>query len=425
MQIIRLQNITKIYNLYQNHFDRVKEVFSFSHKTYHTSFYALKDITFSVKKGSTVGIIGRNGAGKSTLLKIITGVLTPTGGEIEINGKIAALLELGAGFDPEKTGIENIYFSASVMGISKEEIDKKIDDIIAFADIGEFIYQPVKSYSSGMFARVAFALNVHIEPDILIIDEALSVGDAFFQHKCMRKIKELRDSGVTLLFVSHSIESVIELCDEAILLERGELVLQGDTKRVAKEYYKRSFHQQNEMTLNTQKTEDLLEVEEDKDKLLPLLEEAVKNLKADNIFKIHSIDTLNQNGDKTDSFIEGDYIFISIVMESLYNIGNISLAVELKDAQGLLLTGESIFNKTGESLFFRKGEKKRVVFKTKINLTAGQYAVRFRINRVKNWDRSDNLLIHLDEEAAIIYVAQQPNNFIWFKFRHDFEIEVY
>ena len=425
MKIIELQNITKIYNLYQKPIDRLKEVFSFSNKSYHTPFYALKNITFSIAKGSTVGIIGRNGSGKSTLLKIITGVLTPTSGSLKVNGKVAALLELGAGFDPEKSGLENIFFSASIMGIPREEIEKKIDDIIAFADIGEFINQPVKSYSSGMFARVAFSLNVHIDPDILIIDEALSVGDAFFQHKCIRKIKEMRERGVTLLFVSHSIESVIELCDKAILLERGELIMEGDTKTVAKEYYKRSFHLQNSMTLNSKDTKELLETKEDRDLLLPLIDEAVKNLNAENIFKIHSFETLNINGEVTDSFVEGDYAFVAVTLESLYNIGNISLAIELKDSSGLLLTGESIFNKTGKSLFFEKGKKKRVVFKFKVNLLAGQYAVRFRINRVKNWDRSDNLLLHLNEEAAIIYVTQQPNNFIWFKFRHDFEIEVF
>ena len=344
---------------------------------------------------------------------------------MEVNGKVAALLELGAGFDPEKSGLENIYFSASIMGIPREEIEKKIDDIVAFADIGEFINQPVKSYSSGMFARVAFSLNVHIDPDILIIDEALSVGDAFFQHKCIRKIKEMKERGVTLLFVSHSIESVIELCDEAILLENGSLVMQGDTKSVAKEYYKRSFHQENAMTLSSVNTEEILETKEDSDLLLPLIEEAVKNLNAENIFKIHSFETLNQNGDKTDTFIEGDYAFIAVTLESLYDIGNISLAIEIKDAGGLLLTGESIFNKTGRSIFFQKGVKKKIVFKFKVNLIAGQYAIRFRINKIKNWDRSDNLLLHLDEEAAIIYVAQQPNSFLWFKFRHDFDIEIY
>ncbi len=351
--------------------------------------------------------------------------MTPTRGNVQVNGRVAALLELGAGFDPEKTGLENIYFSASIMGIPRDEIERKIDDIVAFADIGDFINQPVKNYSSGMFARVAFSLNVHIDPDILIIDEALSVGDAFFQHKCIRKIKEMKERGVTLLFVSHSIESVIELCDKAILLENGRLVMQGDTKTVAKEYYKRSFYQENTMTLSSQNTKSLLETKEDSDLLLPLIEEAVKNLNASNIFKIHSFETLDQNVDKTDTFIEGDYAFVAITLESLYNIGNISLAIELKDAGGLLLTGESIFNKTGRSIFFQKGIKKKVVFKFKVNLIAGQYAIRFRINKIKNWDRSDNLLLHLDEEAAIINVAQQPNSFLWFKFRHDFDIEIF
>ena len=199
---IKVSNLTKIYKLYDKPMDRLKESLHPLKKNYHKDFYALNDVSFEVKKGETVGIIGKNGAGKSTLLKIITGVLTPTSGDVQVNGRIASLLELGAGFNPEYTGIENIYLQGTLMGFGHEEMAAKVDEILAFADIGDFIHQSVKMYSSGMFARLAFAVAINVDPDILIVDEALSVGDAAFQNKCIRKMEEIGDKGITILFVS-------------------------------------------------------------------------------------------------------------------------------------------------------------------------------------------------------------------------------
>jgi teichoic acid transport system ATP-binding protein len=221
---IKVENLTKIYPLYNKHVDRMKEALHPFRKKYHHDFHALKDVSFEIKKGETVGIIGKNGAGKSTLLKILTGVLTPTSGSVQINGRISSLLELGTGFNPELTGIENIYFNGTVNGIMKKEMDKKVDDIIAFADIGEFINQPVKTYSSGMFVRLAFACATAIDPDILIIDEALSVGDMVFQSKCMARMTSIMKGGVTVIYVSHDTYSVKTLCKKAILLEKGEMI---------------------------------------------------------------------------------------------------------------------------------------------------------------------------------------------------------
>lgn len=189
---IEIENVTKIYKLYDKPIDRLKEAMSVSHREYHKDFYALSQISFTVEKGQTVGIIGTNGSGKSTILKIITGVLTPTTGNVSVNGKISALLELGAGFNMDYTGIENIYMNGTMMGFSRKEMDAKLDDILEFADIGDFVYQPVKTYSSGMFVRLAFALAINVEPEILIVDEALSVGDVFFQSKCYRRMDEIR-----------------------------------------------------------------------------------------------------------------------------------------------------------------------------------------------------------------------------------------
>ncbi len=189
---IQVQDVSKIYKLYDKPIDRLKESLSLTHKNYHKDFFALSDISFNVKKGETVGIIGTNGSGKSTILKIITGVLTPTSGQVRVSGVISALLELGAGFNMDYTGIENIYMNGTMMGFSKKQMDEKLPDILEFADIGDFVYQPVKTYSSGMFVRLAFALSINVEPEILIVDEALSVGDVFFQSKCYRRMEEIR-----------------------------------------------------------------------------------------------------------------------------------------------------------------------------------------------------------------------------------------
>jgi ABC-type polysaccharide/polyol phosphate transport system ATPase subunit len=233
---IRIENISKIYRLYAAPSDRLKETFHIFRKKYHHDFYALKNISFDVEKGRTVGIIGQNGAGKSTLLKILTGVLTPSSGHYAVNGKISSLLELGAGFNPDLTGIENVYFNGMVFGFSKQEIDDKLHDILGFADIGEFIHQKVRTYSSGMFVRLAFAVAVQVDPDILIVDEALSVGDMRFQQKCFRRMREFKQSGKTVLFVTHDQGTVSNFCDYVYWIKDGEIFRHGEPSTVVKKY---------------------------------------------------------------------------------------------------------------------------------------------------------------------------------------------
>lgn len=236
MNIIEVENLSKVYNLYHKPIDRLKEALDFRKKQYHTKLHALHDVSFSIEKGENIGIIGTNGSGKSTLLKILTGIVTPTFGSVKVNGKVAALLELGAGFNPEYTGVENIYLNGTMMGFSREEMDKKLPSITDFAGIGEFIYQPVKTYSSGMFARLAFAVAINVEPDILIVDEALSVGDTKFQIKCMNQMKKMIDGGTTILFVSHDINSIRRFCHKALWLNKGNMMLYGETNKVADAY---------------------------------------------------------------------------------------------------------------------------------------------------------------------------------------------
>ncbi len=247
--VLRVHNLSKCYHLYDNPRDRLKQFIMprlqrlmgrSVPKQYFREFWALRDVSFELRQGETMGVIGRNGAGKSTLLQILCGTLTPTSGTVEITGRVAALLELGAGFNAEFTGRENVYMNASVLGLCKEEIDGRFDAIVAFADIGEFIDQPVKTYSSGMYVRLAFAVIAHVEADILIIDEALAVGDAFFVQKCMRFLRGFMERG-TVLFVSHDTGAVVNLCNHAILLQQGSVKLAGSPKEIAQHYLKEQY----------------------------------------------------------------------------------------------------------------------------------------------------------------------------------------
>ena len=233
---IEVENLSKVYKLYDKPSDRLKEALSPVKKCYHKDFYALRDLNFKIKPGETVGFVGKNGSGKSTLLKLLTEVLTPTEGSLKINGKVSALLELGAGFNNEYTGMENIYLNGTIMGYSREEMDKRVDDIVKFADIGEYINQPVKTYSSGMFVRLAFAVAINVEPDILIVDEALAVGDVRFQLKCMDKFLEFKEKGITILYVSHDINSIKRFCTRAIWINEGHLEADGDVDLITDKY---------------------------------------------------------------------------------------------------------------------------------------------------------------------------------------------
>lgn len=234
--IIRLHNISKCFRVYDSPAQMAKQYLCMGLKRYYHEFWALRDIHFEAKRGDRIGVLGRNGAGKSTLLQIVSGIMTPTTGEVSVKGRVAALLELGSGFNPQFTGRENVYMCGAILGLNKKEIDARYDDILAFADIGDFVSQPVKTYSSGMMLRLAFAVNAHVNADILIVDEALAVGDLFFQNKCMARIRTLLDEGVCLLFVSHDTGTVRELCNKALFLNKGEQVEFGDSARISSMY---------------------------------------------------------------------------------------------------------------------------------------------------------------------------------------------
>jgi len=236
---IRVEDVSKAFAIYDKpHYRLLQQLFPNAGRSWHREFHALRNVSFDVHRGETVGIVGRNGSGKSTLLQIICGTLTPSAGSVQVHGRVAALLELGAGFNPEFSGRENVYLNATVLGLTRNEIDARFDAIAGFADIGEFMDQPVKSYSSGMYVRLAFAVAINVTPDILVVDEALAVGDEAFQRKCHARIERLRNDGATILFVSHAAGMVVELCNRAVLLDRGELLTLGSPRHVVSRYHK-------------------------------------------------------------------------------------------------------------------------------------------------------------------------------------------
>jgi lipopolysaccharide transport system ATP-binding protein len=249
--VISVKNLTKTYRIFGHPGDRIKQALTLGRISFHQKFTALQDISFEITKGESVGIIGCNGSGKSTLLQLICGILKPTSGSVEVAGQISALLELGAGFNPEFTGRENVYFQGAVMGLMKEEMDDRFDDIASFADIGEFIDQPVRTYSSGMFVRLAFAVAISFKPEILVIDEALSVGDAIFQHKSKKRIQQLRDSGTSLFLVSHDRNAITAMCDRCILLDKGQLQMDAAPMEVMDYYYAIMAARSGETALQT------------------------------------------------------------------------------------------------------------------------------------------------------------------------------
>lgn len=355
--VVKIEKLTKVYKLYDNPSDRLKEALSIKKRKYHREHYALNDINFEVNKGETIGIIGTNGSGKSTLLKIITGVLTHTNGKVDVRGRIAALLELGAGFNPEYTGIENIYLNGTMMGYTKNEILEKIEDIIQFADIGEFINQPVKSYSSGMFARLAFAVAINVNPDILIVDEALSVGDVFFQNKCFRKFEELQRKGVTILFVSHDIHSIKQMCSKVLWIEKGKQIIFDDKQTVCSMYINKKIEEMNTNNINyTKDSYTIQNLDIQNKKIYQKLNfngESIKNKDVE----ILSFYILDENENKTNELEVLSKYKVTIVSKFNKEKENIIFGYSLESNKGIPVIGMNTFINNQEKTFNIEGNQ--------------------------------------------------------------------
>ncbi|MBP3295908.1 MAG: ABC transporter ATP-binding protein [Lachnospiraceae bacterium] len=420
---IEVKNLCKTYKLYERNRDRLREALHLTRKPRHKEHHALYDVSFDIRTGETVGIIGTNGSGKSTILKIITGVLNATSGEVNVNGRISALLELGAGFNPEYTGLENIYLNGTMIGFSEEEIDAKLDDILAFADIGDFVHQPVKTYSSGMFVRLAFALAINIEPEILIVDEALSVGDVFFQSKCYHKFEEFKEQGKTILFVSHDMSSIAKYCDRVILLEKGKKLGEGAPKKML-DIYKQVLVGQYEAPAEAVEEKMGPEPSGSKDagsqnaQVSGNTEDASKNGNPEEIADVETLEygsgkaqitevfVTDPQGRRINAVMKGTECTVHMKVEIRQDVPAPIFALSFKDVKGTEICGtNTMFEKTFLEPC-KAGEKKEITFTQQVDLQGGEYLLSFGCT---GYEGDDFTVYHRLYDALQLTVVSEKN----------------
>ena len=386
---IRIRDVSKVYKLYNRPSDRLVDTFGLPGKKAFKEHRALDHVSFDIKKGESIGILGTNGSGTSTILKIITGVLNQTEGDVEINGRISALLELGAGFNMEYTGMENIYLNGTMLGYTKEEVEERIPEILKFADIGDFINQPVKSYSSGMFVRLAFAVAINIEPEILIVDEALSVGDVFFQSKCYKKFEEFKAQGKTILFVSHDLSSIARYCDRVILLNKGVMLGEGSPKEMI-DAYKRVLvgqEQKEGASVGTGVNPDA---------------QQYGNGKA----VISEIVIEDETGLNNNSILKGSYFTVHMKVRVAEDIEMPIFAFSIKDIKGTEITGTNSMIEKSFMQPVKAGEEKCISFRQQMNLQGGDYLLSFGVTGYEN---DDFCVYHRLYDAVNITVVSDKN----------------
>ena len=415
---IKITGVSKIYKLYDTPSARLKDALGLSRRKVYKEHAALHDITLEIKKGETVGIIGTNGSGKSTLLKIITGVISQTQGTVEVNGRISALLELGAGFNNEYTGIENIYLQGTMMGFSREEIDKKMTSILEFADIGDFVHQPVKTYSSGMFVRLAFAVAINIEPEILIVDEALSVGDVFFQSKCYRKFEEFKEMGKTILFVSHDLSSITKYCDRAVLLNKGDKVMEGTPKEAVDRF---------KMALVAQEEEQRREIsslgqpdhtgKKGRDSL-PVNPETLEY--GDKKAEIIDFAVVDKTGKISNVIEKGSRFTIKMKVKFLADVAEPIFAITLKNLMGIELTGTNTMLECEPIEPKKAGDFQTVSFTQNMRLQGGEYLLSFGCT---GYEQEEFKVHHRLYDVCSIAVISDKNTVGYFDMESEVETE--
>jgi len=443
--VISVINLSKRYEMYEAPRDRLKQfvlprlwrLSGQAPKKYFREFWALSEINFEVKKGEAVGIVGRNGSGKSTLLQIITGTLSPTSGSVSTQGRIAALLELGSGFSPDFTGRENVYLNGALLGLSTEQLDERFDAIAAFADIGRHLDQPVKTYSSGMLLRLAFAVQVQVEPEILIVDEALAVGDALFQKRCFQRIEKMVSDGTTLLFVSHDQESVRTLTNRALLLNKGKVAAWGLSSEVVLEY--RKLLHDEEAAYFSSLSKDLLARAKqtpaqggsvdaapippiETDSVSAPLSEGMQSERlsfGDGGVKIIQVDTLNIDDAPCSMYYPGERLRIRIACTSLVNIDKINIAVRLRNKEGVKIYSWGTLNqdmsirasRIAAPVFwerqFKVGERFQVVLECDCNLGVNLYEVQAAVSFEETMDYMSQRMLHWVDEAAFFQVSMK------------------
>jgi lipopolysaccharide transport system ATP-binding protein len=402
---IKVENLSKCYHIYDRPQDRLKQsivpriyrTLGYPPANYFREFWALRDVSFEIKKGETVGIIGRNGSGKSTLLQMICGTLNPTSGGIQTNGRIAALLELGSGFNPEFTGRENVYMNSAIIGLSKEETDARFEDIVAFADIGEFIDQPGKTYSSGMLVRLAFAVAINVNPQILIIDEALSVGDELFQRKCFARIEAIKNKGATILFVSHSASIIVDLCDRAFLIDQGRLIL-CDTPRTTIKYYHRLIFTKKNNVQNVVPNTEIGKAE---------LKNVSEGMVVENVEGLTQVSQLryeshggkiidfglyDEDGNKANLVTSGFTGCVKLSVEFDLSFKDVVFGFHLKSVSGIEVAGLSYPNSSDALVVVSPGDVIDVLWNVNILLTQGTYFFTFGVRSLSEGGFIDRIV---------------------------------
>lgn len=404
---IAVDHISKVYKLYDKPMDRMVEALGLTKKKKYREHFALSDVSFQVKKGECVGIIGTNGSGKSTILKIITGVLNPTGGTLTVNGRIQALLELGAGFNMEYTGIENIYLNGTMSGFTEQEIESRMQDILDFADIGDYVKQPVKTYSSGMFVRLAFSVAINIDPEILIVDEALSVGDVFFQAKCYHKFEEFKKMGKTIIFVSHDLSSVSKYCDRVVLLNQGVKLGEGSPKEMIDDYkrvlvgqYELPESKSESSLLNDEQIQVAVQKKAAKQDTSKLLEYGTKEAVIEQFYMT------DDRGTESKSIIKGSEFTIHMKVRFMADLPAPIFAFSIKTVKGTEITGtNTMFEKTFlESV--KAGAVKDITFTQKMSLQGGEYLLSFGVT---GYDGNDFQVYHRLYDALDLTVISDKN----------------
>ena len=416
-KVIQVKNLTKMYKLYDKPSDRLKEALGLTRKKLYKEHYALRDVNFDIQEGECVGIIGTNGSGKSTILKIITGVLTPTQGEVKVDGRISALLELGAGFNMEYSGLENVYLNGTMIGFSKEEIDARLDDILEFADIGDFIHQPVKTYSSGMFVRLAFAVAINIDPEILVVDEALSVGDVFFQAKCYHKFEEFKKQGKTILFVSHDLSSVSKYCDRVILLNKGVKLDEGSPKQMV-DLYKQLLVGQDPVK----------QQEADKEKKAAVQSEGTGNFQANpnmleygnRMAEIIHFEVLDDRGMLSNTIEKGREFKIRMKVHFNEDIQEPIMAYTFKNIKGTEITGTNTMFEKAQVARSGAGDECTVTFTQNMDLQGGEYLLSFGCTGYKDGDFT---VFHRLYDACNITVVSSKNTVGFYDMNSRIEIQ--
>ncbi len=406
--VIAARAVGKCYHVYAKPADRLKQAALRWKKRYYREFWALRGVSFQVFPGQSLGILGRNGSGKSTLLQIIAGTLTPTEGEVAVRGRIAAMLELGSGFNPEFTGRENVYLKGAILGISRREMDQRFDDIAAFADIGEFLEQPLKTYSSGMAARLAFAVAFSIDPDVMIVDEILAVGDVGFQQKCLARLRQLRDRGMTLLFVSHSSDAIRSVCQTGLFLDRGQARFFGSAERATDQYLAFVREQTNQEVLRTQ---DSLSGVVPFQSIVP-----GQTRYGTGHAQIEIVRVLNDRGEPTRAFALGERVTIEAVLRAHVDLTDLSVSFLVRDFTGVDLMGTTSFDERVPAPPLPKGARARVRFVFENRLRPGNFGISLAVNRLTSRDYSDNLLFDQVDGVAAFVVMADPSRPVHYKF---------